>query len=178
MNDESEIDVKMKTIAPEGDAVTSHWTRAILLIGAGILILGGLITDASKLMDAWASLGRALAGQNASSGSEARFTSWNDEVIQEISALESRFNLESPLCTWVQPWVQSELARMGEGGDEVMVGNDGWLFYRKSFEHLTAQSPADRPGETHERGYEAALDAVLDFADHLQGRDIDLVIMP
>ncbi|MGA0846291.1 MAG: alginate O-acetyltransferase AlgX-related protein [Luteolibacter sp.] len=43
---------------------------------------------------------------------------------------------------------------------------------------MTARSPADRPGETQERGYEAALDAVLDFADHLQGRDIDLVIMP
>ncbi|MEJ6568577.1 MAG: hypothetical protein QNL80_06895 [Akkermansiaceae bacterium] len=161
---------------------TSLWARGILLGGMLTFIVIVLITDASKLSGEWGRLARVLMGEGAeakeSASSKERVVLWNDNVMGAIGKLEDRLDLESPLCQWVQPKMQGWLAEMGEGGEEVMIGNDAWLFYRPSFNYLTARPTPAKQSIRTQKGYEAALLAVRDFSKHLRDRGIELVIVP
>ncbi|MFT6179656.1 MAG: hypothetical protein ACI9NQ_000492 [Paracoccaceae bacterium] len=161
---------------------TSPWARGILLGGMLTLVVSVLVTDASRLSGEWARFSGVLMGNGAeakpSSSATERVLLWNDNVMGSIDELEKRLDLESPLCKWVQPRMQGWLASMGEGGEEVMIGREGWLFYRPSFDHLTARSALVNRTVPTERGYDAALAKVRDFAKYLRDRGIELVMVP
>lgn len=172
---------------PEGEeqepSVVNPWASLILLGGMAAIILSGLFTDAGKLSGEWGSLLDAINGKGkqapASEGeatATGRVLRWNSSVIGAIGSLEDRFDLESPFCQLVQPRMQGVLARLGEGSEEVLIGDDGWLFYRPSFAHLTAKTKVGLTGD--ERGYDAAYEAVTGFARYLDSRGIKLVLMP
>lgn len=99
---------------------------------------------------------------------------WNQGACDWIKRTEDHVSTESPFSRAVQPWVQTTLLMTGEGGGDVMVGQEGWLFYRPSYRFLT------RPDENiaGASGYAAALKAILAFSEDLRIRGIQLVIVP
>jgi hypothetical protein len=94
---------------------------------------------------------------------------WNRDACDWIKRTEDHVSKESPFSKLVQPWVQTALMMTGEGGGEVMVGQEGWLYYRPSYRFLT------KAGES---GHSASLKAILAFSEDLWGRGIKLVIVP
>ena len=159
---------------------------AILITSLVVLTAAGLITDFPALAPAWKNLGASIAGQTkqsmpaSTSGTADRFLAWNHGVVRSIQALEQRMNQESPLCRLVQPRVQQALTSLGEGGDDVLVGRNGWLFYRPSFHYLTAPANGIHPKFEHapDRGYDASARAIRSFAAALKSRGISLIVMP
>jgi len=165
--------------------VVSPWGKRIL--GGGMLSVLALVaaTDGPKLAGDWGRLVAALMPGRAQvalgAGPAGRVLAWNDGVLASIKTLETRLDQESPMCRLVQPRVQELLARMGEGGDEVMIGREGWLFYRPSFHYLTApvEGFASKGGSgARERGFAASVAAISDFAASLKQRGVALVLLP
>lgn len=161
---------------------TNPWAQAILLGGMLMSVVGVLASDASKLSGEWAKFTKALMGQGIqvepSASTTERVFLWNDHVMDSIGELEEQLELESPVCQWVQPRMQGWLASMGEGGEEVMVGRNGWLFYRLSFNYLTAKEVSGDQSIPADKGYDAALAAVGSFAEYLRSRGIELIVAP
>lgn len=83
----------------------------------------------------------------------------------------------------VRPWVQAVLAHtLGAGSEQVLIGRDGWLFFRPAVDHLvgppflaTAAGPAPgrRAGRTDD-----PVAAIADLRDQLALRGIELVLLP
>lgn len=182
MSDHEETIGRTEEAGTSVPTTTSPGARGILLGGMLTLIVFVLISDASKLSGEWSKLARALMGDgpeaSESSTTKGKVLHWNNNVMGAIGKLEERLDLESPLCQWVQPKMQGWLAAMGEGGEEVMIGQDGWLFYRPSFNYLTARTTPGKPSTRTPKGYDAAFVAVRDFSKHLRDRGIELVIVP
>lgn len=105
---------------------------------------------------------------------------WNRSARSWIERTEDHITTQSPFSKTVQPWAQAVLAMAGEGGAEVMQGQDGWLYYRPSFRFLTKPDPLDgtHPASAPASGHAAALNAIRAFAEDLRTRDIQLVILP
>jgi alginate O-acetyltransferase complex protein AlgJ len=108
----------------------------------------------------------------------------NRRLLEWIKATENRLDEQSPFARTLQPRMQVALAACGEGGKEVMVGRDGWLFYRPSFRMLTRHAEsATVAGPRSARsdptmGFPAALSAVTQFSAALKRRGIQLVVVP
>lgn len=113
---------------------------------------------------------------NASTGSPAirSVLDQNRQALDWIKRTEDHVSKESPFSQALQPWVQSTLLMAGEGVGEVMVGREGWLYYRPSFRFLTKPDVVKSP----DSGYDASAKAILAFAQDLRERGIPLVIVP
>jgi alginate O-acetyltransferase complex protein AlgJ len=98
----------------------------------------------------------------------------NRQALDWIKRTEDHVSKESPFSQALQPWVQSTLLMAGEGVGEVMVGREGWLYYRPSFRFLTKPDVVKSP----DSGYDASAKAILAFAQDLRERGIPLVIVP
>ena len=98
----------------------------------------------------------------------------NRLALDWIKRTEDHVSKESPFSQALQPWVQSTLLMAGEGVGEVMVGREGWLYYRPSFRFLTKPDVVKSPVS----GYDASAKAILAFAQDLRERGIPLVIVP
>ncbi|MFY7818525.1 MAG: alginate O-acetyltransferase AlgX-related protein [Akkermansiaceae bacterium] len=98
----------------------------------------------------------------------------NRLALDWIKRTEDHVSKESPFSQALQPWVQSTLLMAGEGVGEVMVGREGWLYYRPSFRFLTKPDVVKSP----DSGYDASAKAILAFAQDLRERGIPLVIVP
>ncbi len=98
----------------------------------------------------------------------------NRQALDWIKRTEDHVSKESPFSQALQPWVQSTLLMAGEGVGEVMVGREGWLYYRPSFRFLTKPDVVKSPVS----GYDASAKAILAFAQDLRERGIPLVIVP
>ena len=62
----------------------------------------------------------------------------NRELREGISGLEERLGRESALSAALRPSAQTALARyLGYGNSQVVVGKQGWLFFRTAFDYLT-----------------------------------------
>lgn len=73
----------------------------------------------------------------------------------------------------VRPWMQyAQYHVLGELGEYVAPGRDGWLFYRPALRYLTEPWPAE-PEEL-----ERVLDAICALRDDLAARDIALLVVP
>lgn len=98
----------------------------------------------------------------------------NRAALDWIKRTEDHVSKESPFSQALQPWVQSTLLMAGEGVGEVMVGREGWLYFRPSFRFLTKPDEVKSPVS----GYDASAKAILAFSQDLRERGIPLVIVP
>jgi alginate O-acetyltransferase complex protein AlgJ len=94
---------------------------------------------------------------------------WNRGARDWIKRTEDHVSTESPFSQLVQPWVQTSLMMTGEGGGDVMVGQEGWLYYRPSYRFLT---------KVGEKEHASSAQAILAFSEDLRERGIQLVIVP
>lgn len=112
----------------------------------------------------------------------------NSVLLREINLYEDALEEESLLQRWLLPPAQAALVRFGGAGNEqAYVGNDGWLFYRPSIDHLTgpgfldAEYLAARAASGNEWRSAPQPDprkAILQFRDQLAARGIKLVVLP
>jgi hypothetical protein len=76
---------------------------------------------------------------------------------------------------WSRPWIQfAQFHWLKDGGEKVVVGRDGWYFYRPGLRYmverpdrLSSADPQDDP-----------LEAIIDFRDQLAARGVRLILMP
>lgn len=108
----------------------------------------------------------------------------NRQVMNQIRQLETNLEEASPLGRTARPPVQSALAPLRESSGDVMIGKDGWLFYRPSLRFLTQAEPDWNAESTSltksptNRGLNASVKAIAEFSRELSKRDIQLVIVP
>lgn len=102
---------------------------------------------------------------------------------EELRSFENRFS-ESGLF---EPWRKKDQARLvrwfREGNRKVMIGKDGWLFYRPDIEAVVGKGPfyVEPNSVAREPGLEPwqpPVPVIKDFAEQLEGRDIALVLVP
>jgi len=102
---------------------------------------------------------------------------------QHLRAAESEIE-DAPFTAAPRRVVQSALtASLNSGNRKVTPGRDGWLFYRPALDALTGFGPlqpeptgvASDPGRG---GWTPPLPVILDFAQQLEARGVDLLIVP
>ncbi len=113
-----------------------------------------------------------------SSGVVKSVFDWNRGARDWIKRTEDHVSTESPFSKLVQPWVQTGLMMTGEGGGDVMVGQEGWLYYRPSYRFLTKADELGSSEKAGESGHAASLKAILAFSEDLRERGIRLMIVP
>ena len=64
---------------------------------------------------------------------------------------------------------------LGDTGTEVILGKDGWWFYRKGMRYLVEPMPSATRSKT---GYNDVIEAVVSFHDQLAARGIQLLVVP
>jgi len=87
----------------------------------------------------------------------------------DLRAYERQLEDSSVCARAVRPYVQSLWFNLlGEAGEKVIAGRDGWLFYRPDVQYLI--EPAG--------GAEDPVAAIAGFRDQLQRRGINLIVLP
>lgn len=63
--------------------------------------------------------------------------SFTNALGQHFHDFEKRLSDTSVYEQWLRPWVQLASCRAGNGNNKVVVGRDGWLFYRPDVDYVT-----------------------------------------
>ena len=162
--------------------VNKAWALAITIVFAATL---GLIFVADARN--FAGLGKIEKETEVSQSSKTdkvdspvkkalnKILAFNRELMSWMSNAESRLFEKSVAVKQLQPIGQVAFASMREGSKEVMIGKDGWLFHRPSFDLLTHK--VGKPGKDF-NGPQAAIEAIADLSIALNERGIKLVVMP
>ena len=86
---------------------------------------------------------------------------------ENLRAYEKQMEDDSVVARTVRPWVQySQFVLLGDAGDKVLPGRNGWLFYKPDVRYLVEPHASD------------AFRAIVDFRDQLAARGIHLMVMP
>lgn len=112
----------------------------------------------------------------------------NARMLRDISDYERQLKDNDGMVRWLIPRMQTVITGWLRGGNEdAYCGRDGWLFYRRDIESLTARPFLDprvlaqRAGGGDENNLPPQPDpvrAIVDFRDQLARRGITLVVMP
>jgi hypothetical protein len=90
-----------------------------------------------------------------------------------LRAYEKELEEQSIFARSARPWIQyARFVLFSDAGEKVLVGRDGWLFYRPDVRYLV--EPPSSPGENSGD----PLGAVVHFRDQLQSRGIHLLVLP
>ncbi len=115
-----------------------------------------------------------------------RLFSWNSSDTPFLKHLHgTEKNLDKSFYSeHLRQSLQTEiLARFGEGTRQVFVGFDGWLFYRPDLDAITGFGPLNPEPFSVMKDPELGKlpetrDVILDYAQQLKERGIDLLIVP
>lgn len=117
-----------------------------------------------------------------------RIEAANNEVLRSIDHLESSLEEDSFLKDLFLPSLQYLYVRyLGQGNEKVVLGRDGWLFYRPGVDALIGQPFLDvnqlnQRKEGHEVWEKPVLPdplaAIAHFRDQLAEKGIDLLVVP
>ncbi len=176
-------------IASTRVAVPGAWTLALLLLA--ILAVGAVMEG----VRAGRGQPTAFAG-GAPIPTPADFLrAWtsdsplaaNRALRAGLAGVEDRLGRESAISAALRPAAQTLLAReLGYGNSQVIVGKQGWLYFRTEFDYLTGH-PFLAPHELARRRRLGAryaapepdpVPGLLRLHEELAGRGIELVIFP
>jgi alginate O-acetyltransferase complex protein AlgJ len=107
----------------------------------------------------------------------------NRRLLETIGEYESDLEDASVLTKTALGPVQAFLTdRLGVGNEEAYLGDDGWLYYRPGFDHVTGPAFLDkkrlqRIAKLGERQPDP-VEAIVDFKKQLESRGIDLLVLP
>ena len=105
--------------------------------------------------------------------SEQTFLQWIQESlprVEVLKAFDQHLETTSLFQSRLRPLTTAVRLRLGAGNESVVLGRDGWLFYRPDLEHLT--QPFNRS-----RVRKAAA-ALIDLQHQLTARQIELLVVP
>jgi hypothetical protein len=87
-----------------------------------------------------------------------------------LRAFEKDLENASLAVRRLRPWMQlAQFALLSDAGEKVVVGHDGWLFYRPGLLTMTQRPPV--PAQD-------PYPAIKSFHDQLQARGIHLIVLP
>jgi len=141
-----------------------------LLVGAFLatLAVGPLWELAAVLRGASRLVAPLPAAADSGGGLAGELARWRATIAE----LETRWDERTALVRGVRPWAQQFFtAGLGYGNERVLVGRDGWLFYRNDFEQVVSHAPAVGPGGR-------ITSVIVDFRDQLAERGIRLLLVP
>jgi len=73
-----------------------------------------------------------------------------------------------------RPWLQfAHFAWLKEGGEKVVVGTQGWYFFKPGLKYMLARPDNAQPNATND-----PVAAIVDFRDQLAARGVRLLVMP
>lgn len=110
-----------------------------------------------------------------------------DRLKQAGIETQERLDRDSQLAAAVRPRLQSLLSfGLRYGNSQVLIGGDGWLFFRDDFDYLTGPpflAPAAlarraRAGSPHRTQHPDPLTALLGLAADLQAHGVGFVVVP
>ncbi len=167
----------------EIDATRVSRGAALVLILTFLAVTGTIaVLNLLHLHDQWGGLIKATTSSPAATREGSRgwwdqVMTWDTSVMTAIKKVETAYDEESAHCKATQPVVQKLLAALGHGGDDVLLGEDGWLIHRNAIRFLTRPWPAEkRAGATASMA--ESIRAIEAFAAYLKQRDTALVLMP
>jgi alginate O-acetyltransferase complex protein AlgJ len=118
-------------------------------------------------------------GQNGSTVSAWKALNF----ISFVRRFEKQVEDQSPLVRTIRPGVQKILLEFfGEGNSQVVLGREGWLFFKKDIDYVGGRpflDPAVQSGRVEHKGIQAnPLAAIVDFKRQLEARGIRLLVVP
>jgi len=174
-----------------GRTVVSPWVAWATAAAFGLLVLG--VTSAEVLRERrkkggspWAGLASAPARAWRTVTGAGLFAA-NRELLSTMNAFEDGLDEDSLVAQVALPRVQSLLTTLlGVGNQQVIVGHEGWLYFRPAVDHLTG--PPFREAGRLQRARRAGkawepvrqpdpIPAIEDFAAQLAYRGIGLVVV-
>ena len=97
-------------------------------------------------------------------------------TVENLRAYESALEESSRAAQAVRPLArQLHFFTLPDPGSKVLMGRDGWLFYKQRVDYLI-QSSKDVP--SRDQGPAAATRAIIRFRDQLASRGIQLLVVP
>ncbi len=92
-----------------------------------------------------------------------------------LRAYERDLEDASEVAKRVRPWTQfAQFGWLKDGGEQVVLGRDGWLFYGPGVQYATERPHARKSNSQVGQ----ALAAIVSFRDALAARNIRLLVMP
>lgn len=132
------------------------------------------ITDARNFLN----LGKTKVNTEEADPIKSTFQkilAFNRGLMDWQSHTENHLFEKSVTVKQLQPLGQAAFASLREGATDVMIGKDGWLFHRPSFDLLTKKTK--KSSDTFS-GPHASINAIAALSTALNERGIKLVIMP
>jgi len=132
------------------------------------------ITDARN----FANIGKTKVNTEEAEPTKSNFQrilTINRGLMDWQSHTENHLFEKSITVKQLQPIGQAAFASLREGATDVMIGKDGWLFHRPSFDLLTKKP--EKSSDTFS-GPHASINAIAALSTALNERGIKLVIMP
>lgn len=94
-------------------------------------------------------------------------------TVEHLHSWEDQLERESLVAEAVRPPVMLlQAALLRRGNEKVVIGDDGWLFYRPGLGHVVGPPVSPVAGEGR------PLTAIVSFRDALAARGIELVVLP
>ena len=112
------------------------------------------------------------AGLEMSGGRAPRFLGLFSQIPTQahLRAQERQLEDLSVVAKSVRPWMQrTAFSLLGDAGEKVITGKQGWLFYKPDVRFLVEPAQA---------GMRESFAAITDFRDQLARRDIKLLLLP
>ena len=143
--------------------------------------------DMRKSASPWSDLARAPA-RAWQAGKLRGPLEGNRLLLGDMTAFEDALNERSLVAERARADFQWILTRhLKAGNEQVVVGRQGWLYFRPALDYVMGRGFLDSNGSKNEAGGKGGsetgseanpLDALADFAAQLSGRGIALVVVP
>ena len=90
----------------------------------------------------------------------------------KVRSYEKAIEDNSVIAKYARLWLQFPLTCFGDQGNKkVVIGRDGWLFYRSSFDYATKPNP-------NFYGESRPFQAITAFHQALKEQGVDLILLP
>jgi len=137
-----------------------------------------------RACDAVFILPRAVKGGADQSDAITSIAQINASIRRQLSEYEDALQIDSPVQQVATAVLKPAMRRyLGDPGHKVIIGNNGWLYYRPDLRYVVTrpflESRGYRRGETpHGRNDTDPRPAILQFKKLLAERGIDLILVP
>ncbi len=150
------------------------------LLSAGMVPVVQLVLDAHRVSSQqgnqmahcpdWISLIDPINDSPAQSdpGLFRQIGNWSERILEQIHHIEHSLEERSFLRPIMLHLLLPLYHRLGLGGENVLIGRNGWLYYRPDVAYLT-----DRSSNLAE-----SIETIVDFHRQLAARGISLVVAP
>ncbi|MGQ9608337.1 MAG: alginate O-acetyltransferase AlgX-related protein [bacterium] len=93
-------------------------------------------------------------------------------TVENLRLYENKLEDNSIVARYIRPWHQWVLTLLVKrGNSKVIVGRDGWLFYRPGIDYII------KPDSAYDREF-GPLQAIIAFHESLRSHGIELILLP